>query len=327
MLGSAAMIVMDDTTDMVWVAENLIHFYKHESCGKCTPCREGADWMHKILQKILRGDGASRDIDLLLSVAEQHRGQDAVPVRRRGDRAGAQHHPALPRRVRVPTSARGTAGCRWPGGAPGGGGHTLSGRCPSVGHPSRRVPVRPLRGGRACEARVAGPLISNVRPLGLVDGSSTHRPTRRRPLHVLHGPQLGRRAGVDGAEGRGLAAGPAGPVPRGAVGHAPAGGRHPQAVDEGGAAAEGGRYVPLLPGADPLGHGGVRGLRRRALGRRDHVLRPAAGADQAAGGRRQRRGAGRSSPSRRWASTASCWPAGARTRSTRCSEGCARRRR
>jgi NADH-quinone oxidoreductase subunit F len=79
MLGSAAMIIMDDTTDMVWVAENLIHFYKHESCGKCTPCREGADWMHKILQKLLRGEGAPKDIELLLSVASNIGGKTLCP--------------------------------------------------------------------------------------------------------------------------------------------------------------------------------------------------------------------------------------------------------
>ncbi len=79
MLGSAAMIVMDETTDMVWAAENLIHFYKHESCGKCTPCREGADWMHKILQKLLRGEGTPRDIDLLLSVASNIGGKTLCP--------------------------------------------------------------------------------------------------------------------------------------------------------------------------------------------------------------------------------------------------------
>jgi NADH-quinone oxidoreductase subunit F len=79
MLGSAAVIVMDETTDMVWVAENLIHFYRHESCGKCTPCREGADWMHKILQKILRGEGAPRDIDLLVSVANNIGGKTLCP--------------------------------------------------------------------------------------------------------------------------------------------------------------------------------------------------------------------------------------------------------
>jgi NADH-quinone oxidoreductase subunit F len=79
MLGSAAMIVMDDTTCMVWAAENLIHFYRHESCGKCTPCREGADWMLKILHKIERGDGEMRDLDLLESVARNINGKTLCP--------------------------------------------------------------------------------------------------------------------------------------------------------------------------------------------------------------------------------------------------------
>lgn len=79
MLGSAAIMVMDETTDMVWVAENLTYFYKHESCGKCTPCREGSDWMHKVLQKILRGEGAMRDLDLLLSIANNIGGKTLCP--------------------------------------------------------------------------------------------------------------------------------------------------------------------------------------------------------------------------------------------------------
>ena len=57
LLGSAAIVVLDDTTCMVWLAENLLHFYRHESCGKCTPCREGTDWLYKILQRIERGEG------------------------------------------------------------------------------------------------------------------------------------------------------------------------------------------------------------------------------------------------------------------------------
>ena len=69
MLGSAGAIVLDDTTCMVWLAENLLHFYKHESCGKCTPCREGTDWLFKLLHKIESGQGSMRDIDLLTSVA------------------------------------------------------------------------------------------------------------------------------------------------------------------------------------------------------------------------------------------------------------------
>jgi len=71
MLGSAGAIVLDDTTCMVWLAENLLHFYRHESCGKCTPCREGTDWLHKILRRIEHGEGQMRDLDLLASIGAQ----------------------------------------------------------------------------------------------------------------------------------------------------------------------------------------------------------------------------------------------------------------
>jgi NADH-quinone oxidoreductase subunit F len=79
MLGSAGVIVMDDTTCMVWAAENLLHFYRHESCGKCTPCREGTDWMLKILRRIERGEGSMRDIDLLYDVANNINGKTLCP--------------------------------------------------------------------------------------------------------------------------------------------------------------------------------------------------------------------------------------------------------
>ena len=69
LLGSAAIVALDDTTCMVWLAENLLHFYRHESCGKCTPCREGTDWLHKILQRIERGEGQMQDLDLLSSIS------------------------------------------------------------------------------------------------------------------------------------------------------------------------------------------------------------------------------------------------------------------
>ena len=69
LLGSAGIVVLDDTTCMVWLAENLLHFYRHESCGKCTPCREGTDWLYKILGRIERGEGQMRDLDLLSSIA------------------------------------------------------------------------------------------------------------------------------------------------------------------------------------------------------------------------------------------------------------------
>jgi NADH-quinone oxidoreductase subunit F len=69
LLGSAGIIVLDETTCMVWVAENLLRFYRHESCGKCTPCREGTAWLLNILEKIERGEGEHKDLALLESVA------------------------------------------------------------------------------------------------------------------------------------------------------------------------------------------------------------------------------------------------------------------
>jgi NADH-quinone oxidoreductase subunit F len=75
MLGSAGIIVMDDTTCMVWAAKNLLYFYKHESCGKCTPCREGGDWLYKILTRIEAGEGQMSDIDLLVSVGNNIAGK------------------------------------------------------------------------------------------------------------------------------------------------------------------------------------------------------------------------------------------------------------
>jgi NADH-quinone oxidoreductase subunit F len=75
MLGSAAIMVLDDTTDMVWLAENLVHFYRHESCGKCTPCREGTDWLFRLLNRLLKGEGSDKDIDLLKSVSDNIMGK------------------------------------------------------------------------------------------------------------------------------------------------------------------------------------------------------------------------------------------------------------
>jgi NADH-quinone oxidoreductase subunit F len=69
LLGSAGLIVLDDTVCMVWLAQNLLRFYSHESCGKCTPCREGTDWLYKLLAKIEGGQGRPKDLDLLSSIA------------------------------------------------------------------------------------------------------------------------------------------------------------------------------------------------------------------------------------------------------------------
>ena len=67
-LGTGGMIVIDEYTCMVEAAKNLIEFYHHESCGQCTPCREGCGWIDDILAKILRGDGSKKDINTILDV-------------------------------------------------------------------------------------------------------------------------------------------------------------------------------------------------------------------------------------------------------------------
>lgn len=69
MMGSAAIMVIDEDTDMVKLLLRISKFYAHESCGQCTPCREGCHWMESILHKIIHGEGKSTDIDLLVDVA------------------------------------------------------------------------------------------------------------------------------------------------------------------------------------------------------------------------------------------------------------------
>ncbi|MBE0584011.1 MAG: NADH-quinone oxidoreductase subunit NuoF [Desulfofustis sp.] len=70
MFGSGGIVVLDETVDIVKLVENLISFYHHESCGQCTPCREGLGWMLKIVKKLLAGDGSREDIDLLVELCD-----------------------------------------------------------------------------------------------------------------------------------------------------------------------------------------------------------------------------------------------------------------
>jgi NADH-quinone oxidoreductase subunit F len=69
------MIVMDDTTDMVYQIMRLARCYAHESCAQCTNCREGTAWTTKILERILRGEGKPSDLDLLLDLADNMTGK------------------------------------------------------------------------------------------------------------------------------------------------------------------------------------------------------------------------------------------------------------
>jgi NADH-quinone oxidoreductase subunit F len=75
MLGSGAVIVIDDSQCMVDMLGTLTHFYHHESCGQCTPCREGTGWLNKIVHSILEGKGRLQDIDLLIKVADNMKGR------------------------------------------------------------------------------------------------------------------------------------------------------------------------------------------------------------------------------------------------------------
>ncbi|MEO8101953.1 MAG: NADH-quinone oxidoreductase subunit NuoF [Betaproteobacteria bacterium] len=89
MLGSGAVIVMDESTCMVKAAERLAYFYFEESCGQCTPCREGTGWLYRVIHRIEHGLGRQEDLDLLLNLADQIQGRTicalgdaaAMPVR------------------------------------------------------------------------------------------------------------------------------------------------------------------------------------------------------------------------------------------------------
>ncbi len=88
-LGSGAVIVMDEDTCMVKAAERLAYFYFEESCGQCTPCREGTGWLYRIIHRIEHGEGRMEDLDLLLNLSDQIQGRTicalgdaaAMPVR------------------------------------------------------------------------------------------------------------------------------------------------------------------------------------------------------------------------------------------------------
>lgn len=73
-LGSASIIVMDETVDITWVAAKVTKFFKHESCGKCSPCREGTHWLVNVYAKLREGRGTREDIQLLNSIIEQMEG-------------------------------------------------------------------------------------------------------------------------------------------------------------------------------------------------------------------------------------------------------------
>jgi NADH-quinone oxidoreductase subunit F len=80
MLGSGAVVFFDDTTDFVKAAYALVRFFAHESCGQCTPCREGGHWLEITLERILEGGGLDSDVDMLVDVSHQMTGLNLCPL-------------------------------------------------------------------------------------------------------------------------------------------------------------------------------------------------------------------------------------------------------
>jgi NADH-quinone oxidoreductase subunit F len=80
MLGSGGVVVLDDRCCMVQLGLRVAQFYMHESCGKCTPCREGTRWMVDLLRKIEAGDAAQSELDLLLDVCDRILGNCLCPL-------------------------------------------------------------------------------------------------------------------------------------------------------------------------------------------------------------------------------------------------------
>jgi NADH-quinone oxidoreductase subunit F len=73
-LGTAAVVVMDKSTDIVKAIARLSEFYKHESCGQCTPCREGTGWMWRVMERMVDGNASTAEIDMLLDVTYEVEG-------------------------------------------------------------------------------------------------------------------------------------------------------------------------------------------------------------------------------------------------------------
>jgi NADH-quinone oxidoreductase subunit F len=79
-LGSASLIIIDETVPIEWLVNKTVHFFAHESCGKCTPCREGTYWMKNITERIVHGHATAGDVQLLYDVASQIKGKCLCPL-------------------------------------------------------------------------------------------------------------------------------------------------------------------------------------------------------------------------------------------------------
>ena len=101
-LGTAAVIVMDKSTDIVRAISRISYFYKHESCGQCTPCREGTGWMWRVMERLRTGDAAVEEIDMLHAGHQAGRRPHHLRARRRRGLADPGPDPPFPPRARAP---------------------------------------------------------------------------------------------------------------------------------------------------------------------------------------------------------------------------------
>jgi NADH-quinone oxidoreductase subunit F len=84
-VGSGGMVAIGEGTCMVRLLQVMLRFYHHESCGQCTPCREGTGWMHRIIDRIVAGEGRPEDLDRLIAIS---RWNDGTTICGMGDAAG-----------------------------------------------------------------------------------------------------------------------------------------------------------------------------------------------------------------------------------------------
>jgi len=80
MLGSASVIVLDETVSIAWLVKKTVNFFREESCGKCTPCREGTYWMERLTERIASGKATPQDVEMLYNVAKQIQGKTFCPL-------------------------------------------------------------------------------------------------------------------------------------------------------------------------------------------------------------------------------------------------------
>ena len=99
MLGSGGTVIFDEDTCMVDLARRIMHFYAHESCGWCIPCREGTAWLRKMLDRFHEGGGTAEDIPLIGELSQEHAGPHFLPAGRRRSSAHDQHREKMAQRI------------------------------------------------------------------------------------------------------------------------------------------------------------------------------------------------------------------------------------